>query len=570
MFEVDIFSILPLSCALFVFFFGLFILAKQPRSHIHQLLAAFCASMFFWMFGTFMMFGLRGSNAGAAVFWDRFVYIGVVFMPPLMHHFSLIFTKRKKQRKILYLNYLFALVFLFASRTPYFVDDLYVYWWGAHTQAKVLHHIFLAYFFLGTGVFFFNMFKYYRSAQKQESKLQALYVFLAFAVVIFIGGSAYLYAYGIDTKFPFAYVSGVIFPVMLFYAATRYHLLGTKVIATEVIVGIAIFALVTEMFLSSSTVELLLRGIITLIIAVIGYLLIQSVRQEIERREQITLLAHSLEKANGRLQELDRQKTEFLSIASHQLRTPLSVIKGYIELIEDGAYGKAPRKMKKVLGEMDQSNERLVKLIDNFLNISRIEQGRTKYAFGDHDMNALIDSVVLELAERARGKGLKLKWRRRPGVKHIYMDDEKIRHVVFNFVDNAIKYSDKGVVTVSLQKERNGVALRVVDEGLGFNKEDENNFFNKFYRGKNVEGTNVNGTGLGIYVCRQFAEAHGGHVWAHSDGIGKGSEFGFWIPDHRTKVHEKKEREGKKVKQMIVNQYDQERLIKEHLRKKLA
>lgn len=114
----------------------------------------------------------------------------------------------------------------------------------------------------------------------------------------------------------------------------------------------------------------------------------------------------------------------------------------------------------------------------------------------------------------------------------VYCDEEKIRHVVFNFIDNAIKYSEVGNIKVELYPENNGAAVRVRDNGLGFSKIDGANFFQKFYRGENVKGTNVNGTGLGLFVCSKFIEAHHGKVWAHSEGLGKGAEFGFWIPLH--------------------------------------
>jgi len=241
-------------------------------------------------------------------------------------------------------------------------------------------------------------------------------------------------------------------------------------------------------------------------------------------------LANSLEKANLRLQEIDRQKTDFLSIASHQLRTPLSIAKGYIELIQDGAYGKIPKKVFDILGEMDGSNEHLVKLVDEFLDITRIEQGRTKFSFDNKNVNDLAAGVVKELSKRAKDKGLKIVFKPTINLEKIQIDEEKIRHVVFNFVDNAIKYSEKGTITVLTEKEEKGITVRVRDNGLGFGPEDKASFYQKFYRGKNVVGTNVTGTGLGLYVCRKFIEAHNGHVWAHSPGLGKGGEFGFWLP----------------------------------------
>ena len=541
----QLFTIVPLTCAIFVLLFGFFVLSKDTRSRINQLLFAFCMAMFFWLFGTFMMFGTRVTDVAEAVFWDRFVYIGVVFMPSLMHHFSLIFTNRKNQRKLLKMNYFFSFVFLLASRTAYFVDDLFIYSWGAHTKAKILHDIFLVYFFLGTGVFFYNIFSYYVKLKEKVLRSQALYVFTSFAIVIFVGGVAYLHAYGIDTKFPFAYFSGVIFPVMLFYSVTRHNLLGAKVIGTEVLAGMANFIIVTEIFLSRSIQELLLRVFFAFVIAIISILLIRSVRNEVQQREKVAKLAASLETANLRLQELDRQKTEFLSIASHQLRTPMSIIKGYIELIQDGAYGKITKETFKILADMDENNERLVKLIDEFLDVSRIEQGRTKFIFERKDMNELINSVTKELNQRALDKGLKIEWKPRKGKEEIIMDDEKVRHVVFNFIDNAIKYSLTGAIKVSLKREKGGMAVRVKDNGIGFDKVDEANFFQKFYRGRNVETSSVGGTGLGIYVTKQFIAKHGGEVWAASEGLGKGGEFGFWIPNNEQKLKEQEADEKK-------------------------
>jgi signal transduction histidine kinase len=294
-----------------------------------------------------------------------------------------------------------------------------------------------------------------------------------------------------------------------------------------------VIVFLVDVFLSNNFIELIFRIIGLLVVVVFGYMMIQSVHKEIQRREELLQLTHSLERANLRLQELDRQKTEFLSIASHQLRTPLSIAKGYLELLTEGAYGKVTPETKEILKQMDKSNDHLVKLADEFLNVTRIEQGKTKFSFADKDIVELIDRVVNELKIQAKAKKLSIIWRPTKEKKMVNMDDEKIRHVIFNFIDNAIKYSNKGKIQVSWTSEKNGVAVRVKDNGFGFCKEDEVNFFQKFYRGKNVEGINVTGVGLGLFICNKFIEAHEGHVWAHSQGLGKGSEFGFWIPNKR-------------------------------------
>ncbi len=530
---LDFYTILPFTCAFFVLLFGLFILQKDVRSRMNQLLFGFCMSMFCWMLGTFMMFAFR-NEPNAAVFWDKIVYAGVAFMPPFMHHFSLIFTNRlRQQRALLVGNYLLAIAFAVATRSPYFVDGVNYFWWGVHSQARILHHFFLGYFFLGTGLFFSNLMSFYRKTTERIVRLQTIYVFIAFAIVIFIGGSAYLFAYNIDTRFPFSYLTGLIFPVMLFYAVSRHHLLGTKVIATEVLVGSTVFTMVMQIFFARSLFDIALRVVFAVVVAAIGLQLIKSVGKEVKRREEITQLAQSLEQANLRLQELDRQKTDFLSIAAHQLRTPLSILNGYIELIRDGGYGKVTKKMVEVLGNMDESNSRLVKLVDEFLNITRIEQGRTKFDFVKHNMADIVRSVEHELKDRAEQKGLKIDSILPKNSPAVTIDEEKIRHVLFNFVDNAIKYSLKGTIMVSVRREDKSLVVEVKDRGFGFDKVDAANFFQKFYRGNNVKGTNVNGTGLGLYVCRKFIEAHQGKIWATSPGLGKGSVFGFSVPlDH--------------------------------------
>ena len=254
-----------------------------------------------------------------------------------------------------------------------------------------------------------------------------------------------------------------------------------------------------------------------------------------------------LKAANIKLKELDGLKTEFLSIASHQLRTPLSIIKGYTSLLEEGAYGAVTNEQKEIFTNIDVSNERLIKLVDEFLNISRIEQGRTKYAFGETDVVAMGTGVVEELRRKAGPRKITVEYHPTEGLPTIIADEERLRHCLYNYVDNAIKYSKEGaVIDVYLEKKDKGIQARVVDKGAGLDEKDLNNLFQKFYRSPHVM-RDVQGTGLGLYVVRQFAEAHGGKTWAASDGVGKGSEFGFWVPATPTgKIYQAWKRDKKK------------------------
>lgn len=528
---IDFYSILPLIGALFILFFGVFVLSKNLNSRMYQLLFGFCMSMFFWMLGTSLMFATR-RDPYIAVFWDRFVYFGVVFMPPLMHHFSLIFTGRRgEQKKMLGFNYLIAFFFLFASVTPYFVDDLYYYWWGVHSQARILHTVFLGYFFLGTGLFFVNLWRYFRQLKEKAERARTIYVFLAFAIVIFVGGSAYLFAYNIDTKFPFAYLTGIIFPVMLFYNVTRHHALGIRVVLTEVFVGITNALVILQIFLAKSPLEILVRALFAVLIVIISVLLIISINKETRRREEIQKLASELKVANEKLIELDKAKSEFLSIAAHQLRTPLTIVKGYISMIQEGDYGPCHNpKIGQILANVYQSNEHLIHLVNDFLDVARIEAGKIDYNFQSVDLGRVLKEIIKDNSGRLKEKGLKLKIVIAKDMPLVKADEEKIHHVIFNLFSNAIKYTEKGFIEAKLFKAEGQIVFEIIDSGIGLSRSDRENIFQKFYRSDNAKQVSASGVGLGLFVCRKFIEAHKGEMFAKSAGAGKGSAFGFKLP----------------------------------------
>ncbi|MFA7653673.1 MAG: ATP-binding protein [Candidatus Magasanikbacteria bacterium] len=322
------------------------------------------------------------------------------------------------------------------------------------------------------------------------------------------------------------------FPFILFtaYAIIKHRLLNIRIIGTEVLTFALSLTILLEVLLTDSWPLIVFRFSLFILVVIFGVSLIRSAIKEVRQREELQKLTEELQSANLRLKELDQQKTDFLSIASHQLRTPLTIFKGFIELLQDGAYGKITKETNKVLKDFDTNNEHLIKLVDEFLNVSRIEQGRTKWEYANVDIGTLIGEVVHELQVKAKGKNMEVVWHGLSKPLSATVDREKIYQVVYNFVDNAIKYCDRGKINVNLAEENGGLSVRVKDQGVGFGKIDQANFFQKFYRGDNVKKSNVTGTGLGIYMCSKFIEGHNGKVWALSPGLGKGSEFGFWIP----------------------------------------
>ena len=251
----------------------------------------------------------------------------------------------------------------------------------------------------------------------------------------------------------------------------------------------------------------------------------------IKLEKEVEKATRDLRKANAQLKKLDAAKSEFISIASHQLRTPLTVIKGYISMMLEGNFGGLTKPESESLEKVFESNERLIQLVENLLNISRIESGRLQFNYQQVDMNNMVASVKEELAANAKKKGLILQYKApaKP-VPTIKLDDEKIRQVVMNLMDNGIKYTKQGSVTVKLEQKENKIQFCVTDSGMGIRPEDMGNLFKKFSRGSGTSLIHTEGTGLGLYVARMMIEAHHGRIWAESGGEGKGSKFCFELP----------------------------------------
>jgi signal transduction histidine kinase len=250
----------------------------------------------------------------------------------------------------------------------------------------------------------------------------------------------------------------------------------------------------------------------------------EKLEKEVEKRTE------ELRKAYEELKKLDIAKSEFISIASHQLRTPLSAIKGYLSMILEGSYGKLPERVKKPMENVFVSNERLIKLVNDILSVSKIEAGEMEMNWKREDLREIIKEVISELSIKAKEKNLYLNFEEPKEFPKILLDREKIRQVILNLVDNAIRYTQKGGVTVKLQIANGRLQIVVSDTGEGLTKEEKEKLFEMFSRG--TAGTKfwTEGAGLGLYIARKFVEMHNGKIWAESEGRGKGSTFYVELP----------------------------------------
>jgi signal transduction histidine kinase len=246
---------------------------------------------------------------------------------------------------------------------------------------------------------------------------------------------------------------------------------------------------------------------------------------------EIEKATKELKEAYEELQRLDKAKSEFVSIASHQLRTPLTAIRGYVSMILEKTYGKPPKKMERPLKNIYASNERLIKLVNDLLNVSRIEAGRMEVNFEKTSIEEIIISVVEELENEAKEKNIYLKYEPlSKTLPQVLVDKDKIRQGIMNVIDNAIRYTEKGGITIKLEKNDDTLRIIFSDTGVGLTKNELEEMFESFSRGAAGTQLYTEGVGLGLYVAKKFVEMNKGKIWAESKGKGKGSTFYIELP----------------------------------------
>ena len=248
--------------------------------------------------------------------------------------------------------------------------------------------------------------------------------------------------------------------------------------------------------------------------------------------EEIQSANAELEEVNKHLRQLDEAKSEFISIASHQLRTPMTGIMGYLSMLTSGDFGKINPRIDSILHSLLNASKRMIRLINLFLNVSRIESGRFSLDLAKIDLIKLIETEVHEVINIAKEKGLKLTFAKPDKqVPPVMADESKVADVILNLVDNAIKYTPSGSVKVTIDRYlENQVIVKVKDTGLGINPEEAHKLFGKFARGEGMSRVNPDGSGLGLFIAKRVVEAHDGSIWADSEGKGKGSTFQFTLP----------------------------------------
>ncbi|MCD6528523.1 hypothetical protein J7K44_02700 [bacterium] len=314
----QVLNIFLLSATVLAIGMGLFVWWQNKKSTLYVIFAFLTLSVAIWQVGTYMMLQ-NCAIERLVVFWDRFIYVGVVFIPSFVYHFFIELTGKIKERKhyvLLFLSYPITFIFLLLSRTNYFVKDVFYYRWGCHTIAQPGHHLFLAFLSFYVLLSLYLLYNTWKKTKNPVLRIQVKYVFFSF-LLLAISIVEFLPAYKVGI-FPFGYFFPLIWLLILAYAITRYQLLNVKVIATDILVTGIVFVILVFTILSENIYQFIGRGIFLVLIVIFGWLTIRGMHREIREKEILKQMVKERTKelerakniAEARAKEIEKRKED--------------------------------------------------------------------------------------------------------------------------------------------------------------------------------------------------------------------------------------------------------------------
>jgi len=548
----DIYKWSVLIAATFFTTFGFFAYSRNRQERSNKLFGLLSLVFAAWIYCWFAMLSL-GKDESSAILWAKLLNLGATLIPVFFLHWILsLLGLYRKYRFLLFFGYLLTLGFSFISLSDSYISGVhsvafFAYW----PTAGPLYKWFLFFgYFVMVGFAAYLLIKEFFASQG-EKKYQIGYVMIG-SFLGFAGGlTNFPLMYGLNGVWPLVFVgifAVMASPLVLSYAVIKHRLMDVKIITTELLsIFIAVMVLV-DALLSVTRLEFFLKFSLFFGVAIFGYLLVRGVLNEIKSREALAQMAKNLQEANIELQKLDKAKTEFLNIASHQLRTPVSVIKGIASMMLEGDLDKMPPEKKQVFirGIMEKS-QKLEGIINDILNAAEMTNG--EYSAKDKE-GELVDIAVL-LGEIIEGFQPMVLEREIDLVLNVVGDEpvvvsgekEYLREALSNLIDNAIKYTPstkmdsqardkrdvRGKIVVTVKRSSQGATIEIADNGIGIPAEEIRHLFRKFSRASNARNMYTDGSGLGLFIVKEIIEGHGGTLDLKSE-LNKGTTFLVNLP----------------------------------------
>ncbi|MDI6717496.1 MAG: ATP-binding protein [Patescibacteria group bacterium] len=493
---------------------GIFVYFNKKES-INRAFAIFSFSVAFWSYGYFL-WQISDSGSGA-LFWSRVLMAGAIFIPPTFFHFILTLLDRNKEKiKTVIFSYLLFSIFLIFDFTNLFVKGVspkagFRFW----PEPGIVFHIFLAFWMFYVFYSLFMLYKGYLASTDETRKIQIKYIFLGMFFGFFGGVTNYFLWYNIPIL-PLGNSLVVLFVVAVAYATLKLKLFNFdfKFVFTQTIMVFIWFFLIVHFLMAKIFYDRMSALFLLGIVILFGIILLKSILKEKSQMDEII--------------KLNNYKSEFFSIVAHQIKSPLAVVSGYLTMLLENIANADTRKAQEIIFRIEASNKNLMSLVNNLLDFNRFDEGKMIYSFEKLELNELIGEFAPDFQVLAKIKNLDLSVNFSREAIYVRGDKYNLAQVFRNLIDNAIKYTRDGTITISLKKEGDFALAEVADSGMGITKKDSAKLFQKFVR-LNKE-SKVSGSGLGLYICKKIVEAHNGEIWARGKQGGEGSEFFIKLP----------------------------------------
>jgi signal transduction histidine kinase len=328
-----------------------------------------------------------------------------------------------------------------------------------------------------------------------------------------------------------------IFLIFLSYMVVKFQTFNIKVVGAQILVAALVFLVFAILFIRKIENVRIVVIFTLAAVGILGYSLVRSVKKEVEQREEIATLAEDVKRAyviekraKEEIERLDKFKDQFLMTTQHNLRTPLTSMMGYSDLLLKGVFGKQNKKTIEVIGKFQTLTQGMIKMVNDFLNMAQFQLGRDVLAFKPGiDLSPILQEIMTELEFKAKTKKIYLKMEKPETLPTINADREKLKAALFNVIDNAVKYTVKGGVSVAVENNATSIKIVVSDTGIGIPKEEMKNLFDSmFSRGEQAKRLDTVGSGVGLYLSAQIVKAHKGRVWVESGS--EGSTFYIELP----------------------------------------
>lgn len=520
---------------------AIFVAFKAKFNLFSKIFLTFVSFISIWFVGDYIVWTSSNYNLVYAV-WSFLLYIEIVFFVLAMY-FAFVFVRERdisKWVKTLFIAItLVPLVVTLMKKSVLGFDQ---------SVCEAVNNTFLDNYklFIESGIGITIVIYFVQSIfKKQDPKDKKADLIVLGSIILFLsvfGVSEYISSLtGIYEINLYSLFILPLFLLAIIYAVFEFDIFHFNILGTHYLVVGLVVLVGGQLFFISGDADRLLTIITIVLTLVLSIILFRNLKKESDQRVRIENLSKDLEaskmrleetnmkleNANDKLKELDKLKTEFLSLASHQLRSPLTAIKGYSSMLVDGDFGKINDKAKEAASRIFESSSNLAIVVEDFLSVSKIESGGMKYEMIDFDFTELASNMAKDLSITAEKKGLKLSYTDdKTGPYNVHGDKEKLRQVALNFIDNSIKYTKEGSIEVGLSHVGGKVRFAIKDTGMGMTPAIKASLFQKFARG---EGGKVNssGSGLGLYLAKEIAKAHNGNVGVDSPGPNLGSTF--WL-----------------------------------------